>query len=233
MTKKSDLWPITIDRYVAFIDIMGFKDMVLRMKHSDLYKIMLAIDTAKTINDVQVKGIPKLVKTTTYSDSIMLYSKDGSDEAFDYLVSAVSGMMSDLFIAGIPHKGAIAFGTMTLDEGRSIYFGQPLIDAYLLQEELHFYGVVIHGTVEKKVDLFLPFIEKYDCPLKNGKSKHFTVYPMYVDKESEKDYPRLRKKILLSLDKMRHNTSGHLRRYIDNTEAYFTFISNLPDEGSK
>lgn len=228
----SEKWPITTDRFVAFIDIMGFKDMVAKMSHTDIYKIMQTIDKAKTLNeDIGIsKEDPKLVKSTTYSDSIMLYSRDKTASAFDSLITAVSGLTNDLFIEGIPHKGAIAFGKMTLDSERSIFFGQPLIDAYLLQEELHFYGVIIHGTVEEVIsDQFdsAAFIKKYDCFLKNGKSSHFTVYPMHVDGESAKVYPEDHQKIINSLNRMKYKTSGHLRRYIDNTDAYFKFIRDL------
>jgi hypothetical protein len=34
---------------------------------------------------------------------------------------------------------------MTLDYEKSIFFGQPLVDAFLLQDELKFYGIVVHG----------------------------------------------------------------------------------------
>ena len=44
---KAD-WEITTDRYVAFIDIMGFKDMVARSTHDEIYQMMKEIDKAKT-----------------------------------------------------------------------------------------------------------------------------------------------------------------------------------------
>lgn len=230
----SGKWPITTERFVAFIDIMGFKDMVAKMSHADIYRIMQTIDMAKTLNEGVYTGKenPKLVKSTAYSDSIMLYSKDKTINAFISLITAVSGLANDLFIEGIPHKGAIAFGKMTLDTERSIFFGQPLIDAYLLQEELHFYGVIIHGTVEEVIsDQFnaAGFIKKYDCQLKNGKSSHFTVYPMHADGDSAKDYPEYHQKIVDSLNRMKYKTSGHLRRYIDNTGAYFKFLIDQND----
>lgn len=227
----ADKWPITTERFVAFIDIMGFKDMVAKMQHEEIYKMMKVIDDSKTINASIRKNneMNNLVTTTTYSDSIMLYSKDKSYDSFTALIVAVSGLTNDLFLEKIPHKGALAFGTMTLDTERSIFFGQPLIDAYLLQEEMHFYGTIIHGTVEQEMEnkfSSTPFIEKFDCPLKNGKSKHYTVAPMHVDSSSAKNtlYADFNKNIISSLNKMRYKTSGHLRRYIDNTEIYFDFL---------
>ena len=194
--------------------------------------MMKSINNATKLNEglLSYKENTKLVKSTTYSDSIMLYTKDKSYKSFNSLITAVSGLTNDLFIEGIPHKGAIAFGKMTLDTERSIFFGQPLIDSYLLQEELHFYGIVIHGSVEEKLQLKLNqtgFISKYNCPLKNGKSTHYTVFPMHANSINSEDngYVEYYKKIRSSLDKMKYKTSGHLRRYIDNSNDYLESIA--------
>ncbi|MDR0438084.1 MAG: hypothetical protein LBH22_07290, partial [Bacteroidales bacterium] len=78
-------WSITTNRFVAVIDIMGFKDMVAKLPHEQIYNIMKSIDDSK-IRISNVFGHKKgqvLVRTTTYSDSIMLYSKDGSYQSFE------------------------------------------------------------------------------------------------------------------------------------------------------
>ena len=42
---KSD-WVVTADRYVAYIDIMGFKDLVLTTSHDKIYSMMKDIQGA-------------------------------------------------------------------------------------------------------------------------------------------------------------------------------------------
>jgi hypothetical protein len=221
-------WAITCNRYVAYIDVMGFKDMVARTSHDEIYEMMKKIESYKSIA-ITTKWIGEsqdLVTTTTYSDSIMIYSKDESDDSLDYLISSVSALAYGLFIESIPHKGSIAFGKMTLDKENSIFFGQPLIDAYLLQEELNFYGIIIHASAEKKIidrRSKTTFIQDYLCPLKNGFSKHLTVYPIFFpncDKKYQKEIDDLND----SIKKLRYKTSGYLRRYIDNTEIYLNSI---------
>jgi hypothetical protein len=229
---RESIWTITTDRYVGFIDIMGFKDMVMRSSHDDIYRMMKIINKAKTLNEnLHSTEDHELIRSTTYSDSIILYTKDNTDESLGALIEVISGVTNDLFIEGIPHKGSIAYGKMTLDTERSIFFGQPLIDAYLLQEELYFYGIIVHGSAEEKLEKRLiqyPFITKYICPLKKGKSIHFTVYPMHVDSKSAKsgDYYRHHQNIFNSLEKMKFKTSGYLRQYIDNTNNYFNYVLN-------
>ena len=229
---RKSAWAITTNRYVGFIDVMGFKDMVMRSSHDDIYKMMKVINKAKTLNEnLSSTKDHELIRSTTYSDSIMLYTKDNSDESLGALIEVISGLTNDLFIEGIPHKGSVAYGKMTLDTERSIFFGQPLIDAYLLSEELFFYGIIIHGSAEEKFEKRLiqyPFIAKYLCPLKRGKSNHFTIYPMHIDSSSAEstEFSMHHQNIFKSLEKMKYKTSGYLRQYIDNTDSYFRYVSN-------
>lgn len=228
-SEKKD-WTITTQRFVGFIDIMGFKDLVLRSTHGMIYKMMKVITNERErMENIDWSDINEnMVKTTTFSDSIIIYSKDDSEKSFDAISNTISGLISSLFAEGVPHKGAIAFGTMTLDTKRSIYFGQPLIDAFLLQEEINFYGFLIHGSAEKKMSSFDTahlFIQKYLCPLKNGAAHHLTIYPMdLMVIENDSIYKLDQEKVFNSLNKFRYSTSGNLRKYIDNTESYFNFI---------
>lgn len=232
--RQNNDWPITCNRYVGFIDIMGFKDMTTRLPHGEIYNLMKKIDASKSLNE----NIPwtgkedKLVKTTSYSDSIMIYSKNNSFDSFKSFIATISGIIEDLFTSEIPFKGAVAYGKMTLDTTRSIFFGKPLIDSYLLQDELHFYGVIVHSSAEKEMNRFhnkikTVFLTNYNCPLKLGSSYHWTIHPISADpigdgKEDNKDFEDL----MISVKKLKERTSGHLRRYIDNTEFYLSFVRN-------
>lgn len=46
----SKCWPESANRYVCFIDIMGFKDMVLKKKHSEVYNVMKNIVAHQELN---------------------------------------------------------------------------------------------------------------------------------------------------------------------------------------
>ncbi|MDQ7947260.1 MAG: hypothetical protein REI78_05880 [Pedobacter sp.] len=230
--KAIDEWKVTTKRFVAFIDIMGFKDMVARKSHNEIYKMMIKIDDRKALNENIKWGDreEKLVSSTTYSDSIMIYSKDNSLESLRSFVCTVSGLSDDLLLEGIPHKGAFAFGTMTLDKDKSIYFGQPLIDAYLLQEEIYFYGIIGHASAELEISNIadgehVSFLKNYPCPLKGSISNHLVIYPMDANilKPGDKEDSE---KLMKAVRDLRYNTSGHLRKYIDNTENFLSIIGN-------
>lgn len=243
MKEKEKEWKETINRYVGYIDIMGFKDLVIRSTHNEIYKMMKKIELNRKKNveinwgysgDNSEEAIPELVKTTNYSDSIIIYSKDDSYDSLYSFLCVVAGLSSDLFMEGIPHKGAFAFGTMTLDITNSIFFGQPLIDAYLLEGELNFYGVVGHATAEKEINTHqenkqLVFLKDYLCPFKNGSSIHLTIYPLYSHPSSNNQpadatFRKHQKALLDAIKKLRYGTSGYLRKYVDNTEQYLKFV---------
>jgi hypothetical protein len=43
-------WKITNERFVAYIDIMGFKDLVMRSTHEEVYKMMKLINERRELN---------------------------------------------------------------------------------------------------------------------------------------------------------------------------------------
>jgi hypothetical protein len=232
-------WQVTDGRFVGYIDVMGFKDLVSRSTHDQVYKMMLSTEISRRDNATRDwksgnKRRSGLVKTTSYSDSIVIYSKDGSFEALYSFLCVLAVASRDLFLAGIPHRGAFAYGTMTLDTKNSIFFGQPLIDAYLLEQELAFYGIVGHASAEYKIEAIknkedLVYLKRFNCLFKQGSATHLTIYPMHSHPSSNKysvddEFIYEQKKLLKAVSDLRAMTSGYLRRYIENTETYLKYL---------
>jgi hypothetical protein len=211
---------------------MGFKDMVTSLSHDLIYEKMINISDSVhltgTVNWVNRKE--KLVKTTIYSDSIIIYSKDDSNDSLYSLLCTVASLTGELLKIAIPHKGAVAFGRMTLDTKNSIFFGQPLIDAYLLQKELNLYGIIGHGTFEQALEKFKVttlqtevYVEPYSCPLKKCTSVHATIIPMHIA-TTNPVFREERELLFAGFSELRFKTSGYLRKYIDNTEEYLNAL---------
>lgn len=223
-------WEISTNRYVGIVDIMGFKDMLSRLSHNEVYELMKK--TSKSVSSVQSvfsvdyeSGSDFDINVTMmlYSDSIMIFTRDDHQHSLENIIASISTLSESLFSDGIPHKGAIAFGQMALDFDNSIFFGQPLVDAYLLQEELKFYGIAVHGSVEKKDVVFDDeSIIEYNCPFKTGSAKHLTIAPG-VSLSAEFDENTI-DTLIQKVSKLRKDTSGSLRKYIDNTLDYLNFV---------
>lgn len=236
-----DEWQITTERFVAFIDIMGFKEFVFQHPNGEVYKMFKTIGTI--IRKAESESPKHKVKSTTFSDSIIIYSKDSTKESLHEFLGLVSFITSELFANCIPHKGAVSYGEMTFDLNNSIYFGKPLIEAYTLQEEVEFYGIVLHGKAEEQVSRLFSnksdhpgFLFKYDCIFKQGRSKHLTIYPMNAlspNRVEEQDRKRkeiiedLYNQVISGFNRMYYMTSGHLRKYLDRTEDYFNKLNEL------
>lgn len=224
--KHSVKWRVSTNRYVGFIDIMGFKDLVVRKDHNELYEMMQKV--SKAISSIQTifKGLgstdeEESIAMMMYSDSIMVYSRTDDWYSRSNLIAAMANLSSTLFENKIPFKGAVAFGQMTLDFENSIFFGQPLIDAYLMQQDLYFYGVVIHASAEIEYGHNIDEddgVFEFDCPFKHGSAEHLTVTPGISFLETyEVD---MLNNVYDNVLRLRFNTSGSLRRYIDNTIIY-------------
>ena len=192
-------------RYVAYMDVMGFKDMVARNPHDvigeKLQKLLLFI--SELINN---KGS---IFSSIFSDSIYFFTSDDKQTTLKALIEILSKVMKYALSVGLPMKGAIAKGEVSIDLVKNLTFGQPLIDAYLIEESIVLYGVVIHNSVESIVreKTFQNYVLETKIPLKSGTASHYILRWWRNDlKESQ----QLVRDIRLSV-------SDSPRRYIDNT----------------
>lgn len=220
----------TSDRFVIFLDIMGFKDRVARNKHEELYRELTVFnkDITNIINKHNAeykKGINKFEDTSDlqlitetnsgiqlvqFSDSIILFSSTNSQDD----LKRISDVARQIMLSAIererpiPLKGALAEGLVTCDTAKQLFFGQALIDAYLLEENVQYYGIVVHHSAESSViKLDSSFFEDKEVFLKNGKIKHYELVCYSFDNDL----------VQAGLKKIRLSVSDAPRRYIDNT----------------
>jgi hypothetical protein len=235
-------WEPTCERFVAFIDIMGFKDKIYRENHMTILPTMQNLQQALSVinkeailllegqvDDAQ-KDIPikSVIRVIIFSDSILLVSLDDSYQSALKITVGANWIITNAFRNQLPIKGAIAHGLFTADLPKSLYFGRPLIDAYELQNELCFYGVVMHHSMDKHlVDKKYPRIvhhKLYSVPLKNGVVTHNVI--CCFDSE-------IKERIELAAS-FYGNVSGSTRRYVDNTLYFYRKLeSDIKNEALK
>ena len=228
MAVETHEWNKTGDHLILFMDIMGFKDRVTRMNHEDLLEKMIEF---KEKND-RLKPLlqdeqGELLRMIQFSDSIILASLDDSKPALNRIIKAGVVLMHNALETGFALKGAIAKGPLTFDNELGIYFGLPLVDAYLLEEELKFYGVAFHHSVEDLIQQYqvnppvkgghkqyIP-VSEYQIHLKSGKCSHYCILYHHLKRNlSQGDYSSTLKKQLKLFSK---TVSGSPRIYLDNT----------------
>lgn len=216
MTKTKENWKITCNRCVAFLDIMGFKDMVMRKPHQDMYKILT--DIFSISNEFErFDELKNNIYITKFSDTIVIFSKTDDIENVKLFLIAVEYLFASSMNKEIPLKAAIAYGKISVNKKQLIFVGQPIIDAYLLEENLKYYGIVCHNSFEKHLKTIdqnktIEYTFRKKTNLKSGSITHLNIdwYNSYFGENKEKSIEELLEEISL-------NVSGEPRIYVDNT----------------
>jgi len=229
----NDDWDDDRNRYIGFIDIMGFKDLVARRPHQEIKYMLLQMNQTRSIllkllkrtnKDGTVKEDTR-IRSISFSDSIVFVTKSDSPEDLFNLSVALKICQEAAIQSGLPTKGALSYGKLTVDFERSIFFGQPLIDAYLLQEQLFYYGIIADNNVEARLKTIMDekkeafkynnFI-KLSTPLKSGKVNHFNVRLNSIQADQ--------------LDYLYNSVSGPPRKYVDNTIEMYNLMNPAKNE---
>ncbi|MEQ6123597.1 hypothetical protein AAON49_05305 [Pseudotenacibaculum sp. MALMAid0570] len=217
---------ITASRFVTFIDILGFKNLVDNNTHGFVLKKLDELKIA--LDEIEKDGYVNL-RTWIFSDSILIVSDDDTYESADSIMFNTSKLVGAALKIGLMVKGTIAHGKFTADYEKSIFFGKPLIDAYIMEEEIKLSSILLHHTFEKKIKSYRRVVKlhegsrciEYLTPMQKGAVNHlhlnwmeyYHVYDLEGVKNKNKaidDYSKKLKKLYLSV-------SGQPRVYIDNT----------------
>ena len=232
MDTNIDGWEITANRFVAFFDILGFKDLVLKSSHEhvleQLKKIKQIVQKQEEHQDWHKKEYnicPSQTKSVIFSDSIIIFSKSNTDADALKITMDAHFLLFNAMKEGIPIKGALSYGEITVNFKDSLFFGRPIIDAYLLHEELQMLTAIIDNNYEMQIEFF-PNVDviklalrQYKANLKQGNITHNLIAPS-TDNH--------RKEVLINLGKQYKNVSGMPRKYIDNTVDFLKYIIKNP-----
>lgn len=236
-------WIKTANRFVAFFDILGFKELVLKSTHEEilgkLNDLKSKVNKFGNLADLDVLKEYKITKdqtkSVTFSDSFIFFSK-GQDycDAIKILMDSYAMLLIATELK-LSIKGAISFGQVTVDFENSLFFGQPIIDSFLLHNELEMLTVIVDEKFEVQLNSLLTdakleiaidnFIVSYRANLKSGKIRHKLIKP----------FKKSLSKRIEKVSALYFNTSGSPRKYIDNTLDFFESLDvklTAPNESS-
>jgi hypothetical protein len=232
-------WENTSDRYVAFFDIMGFKDFVFRNSHDLVLKKMEELSIVihpikskfeeKTSKSIENEGILNaLTRPIVFSDSIVFVSNTANEDDLSTILFNCSWFINKCVISNIPVKGAISKGRFTADFNNSLYFGQPLIDAYLLQESVIYYGCIIDNLVERE---FITYnnayqracLTKYKTPFAKGRINHYNLNWLKGNDNLDNEVTEA----FNHLNDFYYSVHGETRLYVDNTIEFMNHCKDI------
>jgi len=206
MTKRNSIIDIVTheDCYVAFLDILGFKEVVENNSHKQLQLFYESIENY-VFNDFDSFGhlkndiIDSNISCYFISDSIFLWSNDKSNTSYLHLAVLVKRIMVGGFMADLPLRGGIASGALTIKKtalGNTL-FGKGLTNAYLLENKQEWSGCIIEqgiiDAVIHKNDECAQYIQntpifvKYNVPLKKGLNENYWTlnWPLILVRDNE------------------------------------------------
>jgi len=210
-------WEEDAERLILYADFMGFKSRIFSKSHAELKRELEEFNNqfTKKISPLQKGDYLKFVQ---FSDSILIVVNGVDDKMFNLITKASVCLFQVSMSMGIPIKGVISKGVFTYDKKKELYFGKPLVDAYLLHEELKFYGIVVHHTAESVIKKYRDASRPYlNTPiyLERGKVSHFHLCWNLINKNLSKG--DLTSEIEKWLEKISETVSGYPRMYIDRT----------------
>ena len=129
------------ERYVAFIDILGFSETVKRSKtdprlYDALVRVLSDIQAREAIEGEEEADF----QFQSFSDSIVLSSATGA-KGLAYLLAAIHRLALDLMQEALLIRGGIAKGKLYHKKG--VMFGPAFIEAYRTEQTIAKYPRVV------------------------------------------------------------------------------------------
>lgn len=138
-----------MNRYVAFLDILGFGDMVREEKldavKARLAEALSALDKSREVAPMigfQSIGV-RPVHVFSFSDTFVLLSDNESTEALLSFLSATIYLTRTLYAQALPVRGAVTFGEADFIDKTQHAVGKAIVAAAELEKRQNWFGVMV------------------------------------------------------------------------------------------
>jgi hypothetical protein len=132
------------DRFVAFIDVLGFKELVKSGNIENLETYFNRI--TEVLDKLRIRKAK--VESFLISDSIILIAPPGNT-GLRQLLEAIRTIQSSLLWKKILLRGAVSYGPVYYNAERNIIVGMGFIKAYLLEKEAIHPRIIIDPAIIK------------------------------------------------------------------------------------
>lgn len=143
------------NRYCAFLDILGFKNILNQCKPQDLGELLCTVfqsslQAAATGETVDVGSIRKNPESVTmpegincyqFSDSIIIFSEDDQLASLVKIIRMLNIFISKTMLFGLPIRGGLVKAELFVKT--PIILGPGLTESYFLEQRLSSAGVIV------------------------------------------------------------------------------------------
>lgn len=234
---------IFTNRLIAFFDILGFSDRLRTMDIKELHllysglidQVNKSVFTQEVLNHPEIKIKSNFSKAQFLFDSIVLVSKDISDDNYHSNVNdfifACSSLMEKSFEHNLPLRGVIGIGDYLHDEDRNIFLAKEFADMVLLEKQQEWSGCIF---TSQAIQYILPvfFLSPELKEHRQHKAMILTVYdvPFKESYKPDQDVWCLNWVYFLNPSGMQRGLEFLTGMKRSNTETFVDYILNLPDE---
>jgi hypothetical protein len=176
---------------IAVCDILGFTDLVRKNDLDSIVGDHLGWLRKALHHSIHKEKFPSeapsllalrdksLLGLAWFSDTIVLYTLNDTDDSIRALTSCLGWLLFEsIFTVGTRLRCGVSYGEAFMDTENSLYVGNPLIDAYYLQQRQDWSGgaltqeAVERLPVEARTGIYYAdwFLIPYDVPIKENKT---------------------------------------------------------------
>lgn len=150
-------------RYVAYIDTLGFKNLINKGSHSDAVAVIkLFNQTIYNLWREQNLDGDNSIKGRTFSDSIIIHTENDSNEQLSKLLTFILKLYKkSIILCDLPLRGGLAFGEY--DDIKAVEFdnlakglvvGTAFVESYLLESSNNIKGskLLLGQEVKLKIE---------------------------------------------------------------------------------
>lgn len=190
------------DSYVAFLDVLGFKNLVFSKDDKSITKLNIYFDIVdRVINYLKRINEKQKIGYIVISDSIIFTIPQSTDKEENIdnlrqLCIAVGFMQVTLAVEDIWIRGAISSGKTYFDKDNNQIVGPAYINAYLLEEKQSIFPrIILDNKIikELKFENSQAFINKINLMHENGLDYEncgkFILFDWSQNNKLEKDIP--------------------------------------------
>lgn len=140
-------------KYLLYVDILGFKDIVRKKPPEDIYAI---VDNCLEVF-YRLERLNQIFSPIYFSDTIIFYQscEEYIETAFADIYAMAGNIFTTLMASGIPIRGVISFGDFNVKNDsqnrNNIFYGDTLIEAYETESKQKFIGIVLTPTAYKNI----------------------------------------------------------------------------------
>jgi hypothetical protein len=132
------------NKIVAFIDVLGFKNLI---DNSEVIRLQKYFEFVA--EELQAYFNNNDIDYLLISDSIVIYT-DYSEKHFIKLIYALGIIQARLLCSKILIRGSISQGLLFVQKSKNIIVGQGLINAYLLEKNANYPRIIIDRSFFKE-----------------------------------------------------------------------------------